>query len=111
MEKRLHSEEESVFIYDQNRLCLYLLNHYEMVDKVEVTAFYEKSRVWISKVLVNREYEADALIWPNNGSIILSEPFSQNKGGCLVKKAIPSQINSLSDLHIDYQKKPVAVSE
>ncbi|MEX2805698.1 hypothetical protein AB3329_11470 [Streptococcus sp. H31] len=110
MEKRLQFEEESVFIYDQNRLCLYLLNHYEMVNKIEVTAFYSMDRLWLSKLLINEEYQADALVWTNNGSVILSEPFSQKTKSCLIKKIIPSQNCSLSDLHIIYQKRQTDIS-
>ncbi|MEX2784633.1 hypothetical protein AB3331_05530 [Streptococcus sp. H49] len=110
MEKRLQFEEESVFIYDQNRLCLYLLNHYEMVNKIEVTAFYSMDRIWLSKLLINEEYQADALVWTNNGSVILSEPFSQKTKSCLIKKIIPSQNCSLSDLHIIYQKRQTDIS-
>ncbi|AXQ78464.1 hypothetical protein DDV21_004920 [Streptococcus chenjunshii] len=102
MKNVVNPEEEISSVYDQDRLCRYLLNHYEGVSKVEFIFFSDSHSGWLSRLLVNGSYEVHAFVWKYNGAISVSVPFSQGKGGSLPRKQIPSQDYSLSDIHIIY---------
>ena len=85
---------------EQDRMALYLVNHYEGVRMVEFESFSKDSMTgtWSGDALVNDKYYVRFTLWNVGGEISMSQLTSRNSGEVLEKR---KQIDSKSDLDID----------
>ena len=83
-----------------NRMALYLVNHYEAVRMVEFESFSKDNitGTWSGDALVNDKYYVRFTLWNLGGEISMSQLTSRNSGEVLEKR---KQIDSKSDLDID----------
>ena len=84
--KQLEAEK---FRKEQERMALYLVNHYEGVKKIEFMNFLQNSStgIWNVDVIVNEDYYLTLNINDFGGEIDIAEHISQSGGKELDEKS------------------------
>ena len=83
---------------EQDRMALYLVNHYEKVEKIEFTSFQQNklTGTWTSNAIVNDEifvtFSVQNLM--TEDEIGFGQHISQSNGNKLIEKENPEVINS-----------------
>ena len=83
---------------EQDRMALYLVNHYEKVEKIEFTSFQQNklTGTWTSNAIVNDEifvtFSVQNLM--TEDEIGFGQHISQSNGNKLIERENPEVINS-----------------
>ena len=94
---------------EQDRMALYLVNHYEKVEKIEFTSFQQNklTGTWTSNAVVNDEiyvtFSVQNLMIEDE--IAFGQHISQSNGNKLIERDNPGVINSdslMSNIKVIY---------
>ncbi|WP_373756980.1 hypothetical protein [Streptococcus ferus] len=106
---RRKKQKAEILHLEQERMALYLINHYEDIHKIEFRSLTEhrKTGTWVSDSVINDEFIIKLTLWGIGGEISLAQLASHNEGKALKKKAMPTTFENhvLKTIQIIYWVK------